>query len=1285
MKNRKITYFLRTIGWWMLLCASAPIAADDAEIYSTKTGGDPRVMLLLDTSGSMYGAISTEDQNQRMATMKSVLGELLSKESKMLGDNFHVGLARYTSPGGAVLYPVKRLDEPAAVETEFYGADAADDFSVNAAFDATQKTLTMDVAQPNVAGLRIANINLPRGATIKSAVLVLAADENFSLSVSSSLQLKAKIAQTSNAPAVLNQTNYESIAWSAEEALSTPVSGGAEVKKDAAIAIDVTSLLETRLAASDWVAGNAALFAVSAVSGGARFYSYEGAYNAYLASGRFLNQFRPHLYVKYQVEKNKADAYGITETTVRDALLAVVAQMPTNADTPLIGAYFETVQYMLGKEVQFGLSRGRHALNQLSRVSALTTLDTAAVLSRDTLCNDAVLNSQACKTESITGTPRYQSPLTLEDCTSQAIVILTDGEPNSERCPSAADYASGDPYAVSENYCDLSIVADALATIDDTSVHCDDTDAWDCGIKLSTLIANPDKFGLADQPKIKTFTVGFGSDVTLGNAIDSPPAKLAALARAGRTDENDLTGGDYYSATNRDTLAEALKNIFENVADNIQVQASTGVAVDQTNRSQHVDQLYFSLFEPSGEMLWPGNLKRYRLKSPTTPTESFVIVDADDATAVDNKGFFVAESRSFWSQQSDGDTVTRGGARENIPAGNDGKPYPRNIFTDINSGNFDGNGTALLRIDTDLANDESTVAAAINTQLTVADNSERKLLLDWLNGSDTVAPVMGAPVHSRPLLLHYGYEETDGKSDVTKPVNTLYFSTNQGFLHGIDTGTEEAAKNADSHAGQELFAFAPKELLGNQKLFRAQKTGGLSYGLDASWVAYRHDENRDGAIQRADGDFFYLYGGMRMGGRNYYGLDVTDTQRKNNGEPKLQFVINPDTEKSGSKPFANLGQTWSVPVLTKLSNKGCIDPTASGCDRVVMIFGGGYDAAHEKTSDTMPTPVSNSQGASVYIVDAKSGELLWWASGKNSDADTKLEGMDFSITATLRTFDADYDGYPDHLYAVDLGGQVIRFDLAKNDLGRSVPDASRAKILAKLGGSASGAALKDYRRFYDAPAITQMRDVNNTRWVSIAVGSGYRSQPLSTETSEAFFMLRDNEPFVTGSDQTSSSVITVADLENASVNGVSGDPQGWYMLLDSVGPTDAGEKVVGEPFVLNQNLVFATYIPAMASSDQCKPEVGRMAMYQVALLTGAGLIDTNGDGSVDSNYLDYVAQGLTGGITLIQTPGVDGKGDNVVAIGSRLIDIDGGDSRTFVRTRWRSNEGEIIQDENEAP
>lgn len=303
------------------------------------------------------------------------------------------------------------------------------------------------------------------------------------------------------------------------------------------------------------------------------------------------------------------------------------------------------------------------------------------------------------------------------------------------------------------------------------------------------------------------------------------------------------------------------------------------------NRFQHLDQLYYSVFQPFKSSYWEGNLKRYRLVDGE-------IHDVKGLATDPATGYFRSGSQSFWSSVVDGPDVTRGGARERVGAS-------RKLFYSPSAG---GSLRQLNWSSSDTpSNTFFGLAAGATTEQRAAVLNELKTM--W-----------GDPLHSVPVMVNYGVSDQN---------NYVFVSTNGGMLHAIDTRT-----------GNEAFAFMPYEFISqapkytsNRLPLRADNTR-QTYGLDGSWVAWR----KPGATAMAAPERVYLYGGMRRGGRNYYALNVTTPT-----SPSLVWQIN-----NGTAGYAGLGQTWSTPTLTKV-------PVSDGTTAAVLVVGGGYSPGdHDK-------------------------------------------------------------------------------------------------------------------------------------------------------------------------------------------------------------------------------------------------------------------------------------------------------------------------------------------------
>ncbi|APJ14002.1 hypothetical protein BOQ57_03390 [Aeromonas hydrophila] len=139
--------------------------------------------------------------------------------------------------------------------------------------------------------------------------------------------------------------------------------------------------------------------------------------------------------------------------------------------------------------------------------------------------------------------------------------------------------------------------------------------------------------------------------------------------------------------------------------------------------------------------------------------------------------------------------------------------------------------------------------------------------------------------------------------------------TNAGFLHMF----KDSGSSID-----ESWAIIPYEFMANQKALRENVESSTHiYGVDSSPVALIKDANRNGVIKSSEGDFAWLFIGLRGGGKSYYAFNIS-----NPDAPALKWSISNQTTG-----FSQLGQTWSVPEVAFIP--GVTDP--------VLVFAGGYD------------------------------------------------------------------------------------------------------------------------------------------------------------------------------------------------------------------------------------------------------------------------------------------------------------------------------------------------------
>jgi len=538
------------------------------------------------------------------------------------------------------------------------------------------------------------------------------------------------------------------------------------------------------------------------------------------------------------------------------------------------------------------------------------------------------------------------------------------------------------------------------------------------------------------------------------------------------------------------------------------------------------------------------------------------ILDKNSLNAVDSvTGFFAENAHSYWSTLADGSEVSEGGAASRL-GGN------RNIYVFNDTGSIVRSANELHENNTNITN------ADLAIQDETDANALRDAILKWTRGVDVkdsngdgsttdYRSQMGDPIHSQPIIVNYGTDDS-----------AIFVATNQGMLHSFDTST-----------GEENFAIMPKTLLQNLHHFY-KDTSSLEhkYGLDGDMIL------------RTVGDNKYLYVGMRRGGRNYYVFDVTQKT-----SPTLKFKI-----EGGAGTLTKLGQTWSRPTITKVNMGGQV--------KNVMIVGGGYDDAQDDRAIRANDVVGNA----VFMFDADTGSLLWHAS--NEDADLNLTNMTYSVPGRISVIDRDNDGFADHMYVADMGGQLFRLDIYNGNSGTNFIKGAR---IADFGGDTA----ETNRHFYYGPDVTEIA-LGDELYYGIALGSGWRASPLDTVVEDNFYMLKDSGVFnrdVNGN-YTFMQTVYESGMYNATSHALNSSDEGerelasqdfankagWYLNL-----TTNGEKVLSSPLIIDYKVFFTTYVPAVSSTSACAPPTGNSRAYLVSMFNGNAITDVNNDGEVN--------------------------------------------------------------------
>ena len=716
-----------------------------------------------------------------------------------------------------------------------------------------------------------------------------------------------------------------------------------------------------------------------------------------------------------------------------------------------------------------------------------------------------------------TGTA-YEAPINFA-CQKTYIVLLTDGEPTRdvsaqtkiESLPNFGTYVGP---------------------------SCDGSGNGACLDDMAEYLFKADLDGdLPGQQNVTTYTIGFTVDLPL----------LASTAARG--------GGEYKLADDTATLATVLSEIVLSIKDDATTFTAPSVPVNAFNRTQNLNDVFVSVFEPSATVHWPGNLKKYRLIAGK-------LVGQDLKPAVDpDTGFFSNDAFSYWSAAPDGDRAPQGGAASQQPDYTE-----RKVYTDI------GGGTL-----TAPANRVEVGNGGIDAAMLGAPALDRDNVIKWLNGLDVndsdddgsttdTRRQMGDPFHVRPVTVIYG-------GDVDNPDSVIFVSTNDGVFHAID---------ADD--GSELWAYVPGEMLDRSyELFLDEPAPNRRYGLDGEIRAHVYKD--DGVPGISGEERVILVFGMRRGGDTVFAVEVT-----NRNAPKLLWKVD------GSDPdFDELGQTWSTPVVA--------DVVVSGVRKSVAIFGGGYDEGQDN-----PGYREDTVGNAIYMVDLLTGDLVWKASSDSANLD--LPEMTHSIPAPLAVVDVSQNGIADRMYVGDMGGRLWRFDIVN---GSDPNDLVEGGVIASLGGAAEETPLQaDTRRFYAQPDVVPVI-IQDRLVLTVNLGSGYRAHPLDTDIDDAFFSVRDYKVFDVIASEDYGPPLTRADLDDITTDPnptLDVDADGWRLSMVQ----SSGEKILSQSFTFQGAVFFSSFSPG-AAANTCVASSGLNRLYRVNVKDGSP--NTNLDQPID--------------------------------------------------------------------
>lgn len=839
------------------------------------------------------------------------------------------------------------------------------------------------------------------------------------------------------------------------------------------------------------------------------------------------------------------------------------------------------------------------------------------------------------------------SDISVDTCSGYGIFTLTSGSPVDDNLENAK--AKVDNVLVSGQTLSSTLCTGGSGSSASTGI------AWQCVNQAAKLLAaGKARIGMPVKSTVVSFGTGFSfsprfrdysADVTEAmidadystNYNNNIKDVLGDQQWAAKTGLNG--GGGYFSAKDTAAVSDQILKFIEKVKNVDIPYLITGaptIPQDPLNPALVQNKVYYSQFKPtpttagttSGNQLWLGNLKKYRIN------DLGEIIAKNDIKVIDSLGRLVNGTYDYWAPSVSTDPAIAaanentpgselyarmGGVRSQLPLGtsivdnitvenrklltnrvvsNDGTVSERTTLTQIKRADYGTNGTA-------------------------ASDPKKADIVQLLDLRQ-----VGAVMHSSPLLLtnkgKVVYDSTADSLSTTNREDYILFGSTQGLLHVVKADDYTSS----SGGGKEVFAFVPHEMVEKQnKAFSTpdQATGGtanLFYGIDAPWTAYtEYVVDSSGNLTVGTGKAIegggttlqgkqMVYGGLRMGGRSYYALNLGDMTN-----PRLMFHIDPKDQKvyynNSSKTFSPLqymGESWSKPKIAWVK--------WDGTRKLVMFVGGGYDAggttgnANNGGYESDSYNQTNGIGAGVYMFDALNGDLLWWASNNATatSPDTTSTGviaykdanLKYSVVSEIKTADRNNDGLVDNLYFGDLSGQVFRIDLNNN---ASTIGAFATRVVRLLNAHESSGEKSP--RFYAAPGFSIYKDKGTGKlFAAISIGSGNLSRPLvqyaqnESRPYDALYTIYDKDVtradlYTTTSldtqDVTTSTTATkkLNEITDANRFNLSADAPvapyessyGWYYKFkgDSTSKPVQQEKLFYSPTVIDNDLYISSY------------------------------------------------------------------------------------------------------------
>jgi type IV pilus assembly protein PilY1 len=475
----------------------------------------------------------------------------------------------------------------------------------------------------------------------------------------------------------------------------------------------------------------------------------------------------------------------------------------------------------------------------------------------------------------------------------------------------------------------------------------------------------------------------------------------------------------------------------------------------------------------------------------------------------------------------------------------------------------------------------------------------------------------------------------------------VYVGANDGMLHAfnapvpqclppatIDTSGNCTAYTFPSGAneGQEAWAFVPRAVYANLGNLTNKSNFQFLPTVDATPVS------RDVFFSSDKNWHTILAGGVGLGGRGVYGLDITDPSAFSESKVLWEFDADMTPDSTCTAVQGNvvdttigcrgtdLGFTVAQPNVGRLSNGHWVVLVPNGYfpDCGTPDFPTATNASCSAIADQAPKDSAGNPYSALFVLDAQTGKVI---------AELKTPSItgvtSFGLSKPVMG-DYNSDQVDDVAFAGDVQGNLWRFDM-------SDPDPTKwAVTLVYKGLSASGhqgvQPITTMPRLFPDPTTNRFMVLFGTgKYLGVGDNSDSTVQSIiavrdvagttysQTDLTQQYL----HETVVpTGEPNAGASLrcITGSSDNNCTtdINTVSSSAGGWFVNLTTTTSdgtrNNAGERVVVNPSAIftSNTVIFETLITGSLNSDACNPTTQGAILALNAITGGSGGVSSLG-------------------------------------------------------------------------